>query len=194
MFRPVRPCAVPVNGQLLAVSEADRLPVSPFNTVRHRARLYPADTGRAAVGRLTVSSILRGVAQPADSPAARTALWRPTAVPSRPRAQAQILDSTQIETRCGSVLRRAVGRERPARRRAERLPPTRPPGASTPRSALRPRRRAPSSRCCQHWSSPGQQCPDRWRFSPTGRDQVVLGGAAGLAITYLVGNLFGVGV
>lgn len=59
MFRPVRPCAVPVNGQLLAVSEADRLPVSPFNTVRHRARLYPADTGRAAVGRLTVSSILR---------------------------------------------------------------------------------------------------------------------------------------
>lgn len=60
MFRPVRPCAVPVNGQLLAVSEADRLPVSPFNTVRHRARLYPADTGRAAVGRLTVSSILRG--------------------------------------------------------------------------------------------------------------------------------------
>lgn len=27
-----------------------------------------------------------------------------------------------------------------------------------------------------------------------GRDQVVLGGAAGLAITYLVGDLFGVGV
>ena len=40
----------------------------------------------------------------------------------------------------------------------------------------------------------GEQCPDRWRFSPAGRDQVVLGGAAGLAITYLVGDLFGVGV